>query len=626
MSTANWAEHGTLGRSELSLPPPIGSVHDKLANESSKGPLMTNLLTANWMHYYFTSVEAGFWSLKHYVDWIVKNESELPLWETCLADFYGSSEFIVKHRSLPRLDRVIAEKIIKAKELPETKKHIEDLRIPYERAYDGKYGKSIYKTIVHDQQEENIFVSASKKMRMKKEKVQGEECVSKNDNCILISEDEYNKENVDDEDEFGVMDKNLYTQRFNMMENSRKWKLESGRFVEDVLYELGMKCRYHNLVHSFIVDPTDEFIKNAFKEEELSEIIKKENGKDPLEIDDEILEYINTFAKDSTKEIRVALNTPHRRLGGNYNPKNDFVYEHVRTTVSDWVRLLEMQPNPLTLDMPEAWYRINVWRSIDIAFSDMPYTYVVGSTSSERKNRHRTLPNTEPIQRKAIGKKGDAYVRTIGSTSTDWAASEAGHKWEGTSGTKLMKELGFTLPRTLKDILINLAGKIHFGEGKLRKLNVVGFAHAGAVLIRSNLDCPAGYICRYIKGDPLEVYADVNNFSKSLDVLIELICSKLLILQTMKVINGGMDSQNNIARWKQQVKSESSNVSITIPDVHPSPKKRRIKEMENGTGSEVRIRRKRKLHDPPIRPTLRENCIPKSSSKKKIGSRSRLKK
>ncbi|RIB15284.1 hypothetical protein C2G38_1590933 [Gigaspora rosea] len=268
------------------------------------------------------------------------------------------------------------------------------------------------------------------------------------------------------------------------MENSRKWKLESGRFVEDVLYELGMKCRYYNLVHSFILDPTDEFIKNAFKEEELSEIIKKENGNDLLEIDDEILEYINTFAKDSTKEIRIALNTPHHRLGSNYNPQNDFVYEHVRTTVSDWVRLLEMQPNPLALDMPEAWYRINVWRSIDIAFSDTPYTYVVGGekaglASSERKNRYRTLSNTEPIQRKAIGKKGDAYVRTIGSTSTDWAASEAGYKWEGTSGTKLIKELGLTLPRTLKDILIHLAGKIHFAEEKIRKLNVVGFAHAG---------------------------------------------------------------------------------------------------------------------------------------------------
>jgi hypothetical protein len=41
-----------------------------------------------------------------------------------------------------------------------------------------------------------------------------------------------------------------------------------------------------SLVHSFILDPTDEFIKNAFEEEELSEIIKKENGKDSLEIDD----------------------------------------------------------------------------------------------------------------------------------------------------------------------------------------------------------------------------------------------------------------------------------------------------------------------------------------------------
>ncbi|CAG8748591.1 9982_t:CDS:2, partial [Gigaspora rosea] len=236
-----------------------------------------------------------------------------------------------------------------------------------------------------------------------------------------------------------------------------------------------------------------------------------------------------------------------------------------------------MQPNPLALDMPEAWYRINVWRSIDIAFSDTPYTYVVGSVknkaglaSSERKNRYRTLSNTEPIQRKAIGKKGDAYVRTIGSTSTDWAASEAGYKWE--------------------DILIHLAGKIHFAEEKIRKLNVVGFAHAGAVLIRTNLDCPAGYTCRYTKGDPLEVYADANNFSKSLDVLIEIICGKLQILKTMEVINGGMDSQNNIARWKQRIKSESSDVSITIPDVHPSPKKWKMVQVPSSKKKKISSR------------------------------------
>ncbi|CAG8644868.1 20154_t:CDS:10, partial [Dentiscutata erythropus] len=312
---------------------------------------------------------------------IIKNESELPLWKACLAIFYSSLEFIFSYRSFLQLEHIAAKKILKARELPETEKLTEDLQIPYEQ-------------------------------------VQGEECVTKNKNSLLISEKleffsiDYNKEKID-EDKFNVTDKNIFTER--------KWKLESERFAENVLYELGMKCRYYNLVHSFILDSTDEFIKNAFKEEELFEIIKKENRDDPLEIDDEILE------------------------------------------------------------------------SIDIAFSDTAYTFVVGCekaglASSERENCYRTLSNTEPIQRKAIGKKGDAYIRTIGSISMDWAA--------------------------LEDILIYLAGKIYFAKEKLRKLNIVGFAHA------------AGYICRYMKGDPLEVYADANNFSKSLDVLIEIICGK----------------------------------------------------------------------------------------------------
>ncbi|CAG8764948.1 10961_t:CDS:2, partial [Funneliformis caledonium] len=99
---------------------------------------------------------------------------------------------------------------------------------------------------------------------------------------------------------------------------------------------------------------------------------------------------------------------------------------------------------------------------------------------------------------------GDAYVRTIGSTSTDWAGSEAGHKWDGSHGTKLMKESGLSLPRTLKDIFVHLAGKI------------------GAVLMRVNLDCPAGYICRYTTRS----LRGCKQLRKSLDVLVEIINAK----------------------------------------------------------------------------------------------------
>jgi len=47
--------------------------------------------------------------------------------------------------------------------------------------------------------------------------------------------------------------------------------------------------------------------------------------------------------------------------------------------------------------------------------------------------------------------------------------------------------------------------------------------------MRVSLDCPAGYICRYSRRNLLEVYADVINFGKSLDVLVEVIQAKVNI-------------------------------------------------------------------------------------------------
>ncbi|KAG9284923.1 hypothetical protein G9A89_006301 [Geosiphon pyriformis] len=384
------------------------------------------------------------------------------------------------------------------------------------------------------------------------------------------------------DEEFGLEDKILFRQKFEDLENSKKWMLQSGRFVEDVLFELGMICQYHNLVHSFILDIEDSFVEKAFSKAEILEITEKENTTDP-DIEEELLEYINTFDKGSTTEIRAALNKPHPRLENGYDPQEDFAYDHVRTTVADWLRLLEMKSNPLTLQLPEAWYRVNVWRTIDIAFSNIPNTLfiggeVIGLASSERKNRYRTSGNVGPMQRKLIGKKGDGYLRTIGSISTDWAASEAGPKWEGEHGTKFIKECGISLPRTLKDILVKLARNVDFSEQKLRKFNVVGFIHAGAVMVLTNLDCPAGYICRYRRGKALEVQADVKNFSKSLDVLVEIIYAKLRILQTMEVMNDDVDSgskhSRNINKWKLQKELKRSH-NNNLPECHPTPKKKK---------------------------------------------------
>ncbi|CAJ0755703.1 323_t:CDS:2 [Entrophospora sp. SA101] len=84
--------------------------------------------------------------------------------------------------------------------------------------------------------------------------------------------------------------------------------------------------------------------------------------------------------------------------------------------------------------------------TIDIAFSDTPFA-------------KRPVFPVQNARRDIIllAKKGDEYVRIVGSKIADWSASEAGASWEGEHDTKIMKESGLTLPKTLKDITLNYA-------------------------------------------------------------------------------------------------------------------------------------------------------------------------
>ncbi|CAG8645822.1 5453_t:CDS:10, partial [Ambispora gerdemannii] len=344
----------------------------------------------------------------------------------------------------------------------------------------------------------------------------------------------------------------LFLKQYNSMIRESKWKLRSGNYVKDIMIELGKRCNFHHPLHSFIFDIEDNYTRSTFTEEELEEICA-ENWKD-------LPDFIGTFAKTSTSEIREQLNRSHVNLGGNYETSIHYSYDYVKATVGDWIRLIEKNPNPLTMDLSESWFRTNVWRAIDNVFDDMPYVFVVGEevggvATSERKNRYRML----------------------GNETLEWAASEAGVRWEGPNGTKLLKEAGFSLPRQLKDIFIKLARKVDFDEDKIRQLNVPGFIHAGAVLIKVNLDNPKGYVMRYVKDTPCEVYADVNEFPRSLDTLITILYAKETILRTMNVIKSSDEhhEEEALKRWKRLGKAKRKHNRIELPDCYPTPKKNR---------------------------------------------------
>lgn len=50
-------------------------------------------------------------------------------------------------------------------------------------------------------------------------------------------------------------------------------------------------------MHSFIIDPDDKFVQSGFTIDELQEICKTKSMQEPPEIDDDLLHYIDTFAK-----------------------------------------------------------------------------------------------------------------------------------------------------------------------------------------------------------------------------------------------------------------------------------------------------------------------------------------
>ncbi|CAG8661085.1 12946_t:CDS:10 [Funneliformis mosseae] len=426
----------------------------------------------------------------------------------------------------------------------------------------------------HSSEIEEIVTSATPAIRLSSADLQ-QDYNEEEEKPIKELQDKEVEEVENEEDEFTFQDKELFTQR-QSMKDDKKWKLSTGTYVEDVLYNLGIKCRYYNLVHSFIIDSEDKFVQSGFTSDELTEIRETKSMYESPQIDNELLGYIDSFAKDSTKDIRKALYSSYPRLCENYNPLVDFPYEHVRTTVSDWVRLLEMEPNPLTItqDLPESWFRINVWRTVDIAFSDLPFVFFVGGekaglATKDRKNCGRTLSNIGPMQRKAIGKKGDGYVQSFGSRSIDWAASEAGSKWKGEKGTKIIKECSLALPK----VCIVL---IRFLELNLIEL-LTPRIYVGANLIKTNLDCLRGYVCRYMRQVPLEIYADVKQFNRTLDALVSIIYAKLEILNTMKIINNTTNSSDNLKRWKNLPKKTEE---FDVPDCHPTPKKRRVANLQ----------------------------------------------
>ncbi|KAG9288877.1 hypothetical protein G9A89_001253 [Geosiphon pyriformis] len=398
-------------------------------------------------------------------------------------------------------------------------------------------------------------------------------------------------------------------------EERKKRKLKTGIIVKDILYDLGKKCKHHHLVHSFIIDPEDKFVQSGFTLEELTEIREMKNMQESPEIKNELLEYIATFWKASTKDIRKALY--------NYNLLVDFSHEHARTLNLIHLRKTYQKVGSELMcgELSILLFQIHLmWSSLNCLSEKLCRGKKAGLASAERKNwggrtwheinERMWLELTKDVKRhfiylahklwymihgrkRIINKLREQHEALIPMPL--YRKGKVGQicgirtKPQQIVALRLLYCLqspipiqvvykGFILP----DSEITMHGdEISFSEDKIHKLNVPGFVHAGcSILIRSNLDCPKGYVCQYMKKGPYEVYANVDHFNETLDALVTIIYAKvkshqhvLTILQTMSVVN--TRATDDVKRWKIQRESKRSD-GFDIPDCHPTHKKKWI--------------------------------------------------
>ncbi|KAG9297727.1 hypothetical protein G9A89_011242 [Geosiphon pyriformis] len=302
-----------------------------------------------------------------------------------------------------------------------------------------------------------------------------------------------------------------FTNTFRAMLNERKWRLSTGKLVEDALYEFGSKCMEEHLSHSFVLDPDDISYANEgiFTMAELNEIRAHKERNLP-EMPQNLLNYLMTYAKSTVRELRCALRQPIGLVDDNFLREIYHDFDWLQLAMHSLVR--EYEIGSLKEDHHEQWYNLHLWGPIvDQCFADVMNMEAVRGESCSvasglRKNANRTVPGKHILKKLKIGRKGDLVLRT--TANLEFGGAEAGRFYKSKCGTKWITESGLKLPKMLKDMLLQLANEVGWSVHVLRELRTFGFMQGARHQMIIELDCPEGYVCRMRRGETFKVASD----------------------------------------------------------------------------------------------------------------------
>ncbi|RIA87204.1 hypothetical protein C1645_740297 [Glomus cerebriforme] len=335
---------------------------------------------------------------------------------------------------------------------------------------------------------------------------------------------------------------------YNLMDKQYMWKLSSGKFVEEELYKLGQGLEFEHAVHSFILDIEDELIVEHFTETELREIDNTSIPEVP-ELSNEIDGFLNKFlGKTNLNEIRQIIK--ESSFGNDYDHEKHHDLDYICLALHSLVR--EIQNGSIKGTNLENWYNCHVWSVVfDQAFGDIRAIAVVRGESTSISTATRKNKKRRSEERRKIGHRGDWILRAVGNGKKDeFGAGEAGKDWVDEYGTKYIRETGLKLPKTLKDMLVNLMERIKWNEEVRRQIQTIGIIHAGLTMTIVYADNPKGYICRFQRCDLMEVPDTIEKFDSVLTILASVLNAKSAVQETVKMVQTGGQATKSTKSFK----------------------------------------------------------------------------
>ncbi|KAI8972122.1 hypothetical protein BDB01DRAFT_909472 [Pilobolus umbonatus] len=287
---------------------------------------------------------------------------------------------------------------------------------------------------------------------------------------------------------------------YNCMKRSCKWKLDSGRNVEDALYKYGLKLKEDDPVFSFILDTADPNIKQLFTDEEWKEI-NDTKRKDDIDNDNSAIDRIMVdLCKKTTSGLRDALSKWSDWRFEDYTKKDDYIIDKMCYAMESWLNLFEKQEQPLTRPQSEEWYSYTIWgpfiENILDFIDNIEYKRSIEYGRSEMLVSSNILfpYNLDYAIRRSVGFYEDFRAQVNNSDIT------------------------IHLLGRMRTMLYRLCNKLAWSS-KTADVEVIGFATSGLLITYLAMDHPKGYICRVTRFASCRIPTCISHLSQAVGAL-----------------------------------------------------------------------------------------------------------